>query len=209
MSKNAVRNWHVKILIITLATVQGLYVVFPLPDIWPFSNYAMFSKSNPTTVVSSLEFYGLTADGKEILLDSKKVFLPFDRARLKKGVSRILNRESFILKQERRLESVLERLSFLPVDHGGLKESLRSLLPYKDGDEEATAEVKKKELRALFDYLLSQYEYNRKEKLHGGPPIVSMNLYMTKWDWTDAPPEKAIPATELVYSAGRGLIEDE
>ncbi|MCY4379398.1 MAG: hypothetical protein OXC39_06190 [Candidatus Dadabacteria bacterium] len=169
----------------------------------------MFSKANPVTVASSFEFHGLTSEGKEILLDSKKVFSPFDRARLKKGISRILNRESFILKQERRLESVFERLSFLPVDHSGLKKSLRNLLPYKNEDEGWTAEVREKELRVLFDYLLAQYEYNRKAKLHSGPPIVSMNLYMTRWDWTDTPPEKVLPATELVYSAGHGLIENE
>ena len=209
-NKKIVRSRKAKIFITTmLITIQGLYVIFPLPDIWPFSNYSMFSKANPSTIASSFKFYGITSDGKEVLLDSKEAFLPFDRIRLRKGVSRILNRESFILKQERRIESVFKHLRFLPVDHAELEEILRNLLPYKDGVEEAVAEVKEKELRVLFDYLLSQYEYNRKEKFHGGPPVVSMNLYMTKWDWTDAPPGKAIPEIELVYSSGRGLVKDE
>ncbi len=206
MNKNAVRRRHVEIFIITLVTIQGLYVIFPLPDIWPFSNYSMFSKANPVTVASSFEFYGLTSDGEEVLLDDRKAFLPLDKVRLEKGIIRILNWKSFARKQEKELESVLKRLSFLPVDQADLKESVRHLLPYKKSGAVGHSE---EELRILFDYLLAQYEHNREEELHPGPPIVSMNLYLNRWDWTDTPPREVLPETKLVYSSEYGLPGNE
>ena len=167
----------------------------------------MFSKANPVTVASNFEFYGLTSDGKEVLLDNKEAFLPLDCIRLKKGITRILNRESFVSKQEENLESTLKRLRFLPVDHNSLKENIRRLLlPYKKND---ATQGKEKELRILFDYLLSQYEHNREVELHDGPLIVSMNLYLTRWDWTDTPPRQVVPEIKLVYSSEYGLFEDE
>lgn len=206
MNKNTVRSRCVEVFVITLITIQGLYVVFPLPDIWPFSNYSMFSKANPVTVASSFEFRGLTREGKEVMLDSKKAFLPLDKVRLEKGISRILNRESLVRKQEKEVESALKLLGFLPVDNAFLEKNVRLLLPYK---KDAAAADKEKELHILFDYLLSQYEDNRREKLHPGPPIVSMNLYLTKWDWTEVPPQEVFPDSRLVYSSEYGLSEDE
>ena len=206
MIKTAVGKRHVKGLIITLIVIQGLYVIFPLPDIWPFSNYSMFSKANPTRVASSFEFYGVTRDGREVLLNSKEAFLPFDRMRLEKGINRILKRESYILAQEKRVESVLGHLRFLPVNETNLEENIRNLLPYKEND---AIEDKEKGVGILFGYLISQYEHNRKAKVHDGPPIVSMNLYLIRWDWKDMPPEKVLPETKLIYSSEYGLIEDE
>ena len=141
-----------------------------------------------------------------MMLDSQKAFLPLDKVRLEKGVNRILNRESFAQNQEEELESALNRLRFLPVDHVSLKENVRRLLPYKKS---VAIGDKEKELHILFDYLLAQYEDNRKEKLHGGPPIVSMNLYLTKWDWTYVPPQEVFPESKLVYSSEDGLSENE
>ncbi len=206
MSKNTVRSRCVEVFVITLITIQGLYVVFPLPDIWPFSNYSMFSKANPVTVASSFEFHGLTREGKEVMLDSKKAFLPLDKVRLEKGIKRILNRESLVQKQEKELESAFKFLSFLPVDNAFLEKNVRLLLPYK---KDAAVPDKEKELHMLFEYLLAQYEDNRKEELHGGPSIVSMNLYLTKWDWTDVPPQEVFPESRLIYSSEYGLSEDE
>ncbi|MCY3827129.1 MAG: hypothetical protein OXG10_07120 [Candidatus Dadabacteria bacterium] len=206
MNKNTMRSRCVEVFVITLITIQGLYVVFPLPDIWPFSNYSMFSKANPVTVASSFEFHGLTREGKEVTLDSKKAFLPLDKVRLEKGITKILNRESLVQKQEKELESAFKLLSFLPVDNAFLKKNVRLLLPYKKN---AAVADKEKELRILFDYLLAQYEDNRKKKLHGGPPIVSMNLYLTRWDWTDVSPQEVFPESKLVYSSEYGLSEDE
>ena len=200
------KSRYVKIFIAVLIAAQGLYVIFPLPDIWPFSNYSMFSKANPVTVTSSFEFYGMTSNGKEVLLNDRTAFLPFDCIRLKKGINRILNREFFVKKQEKRLESILRHLSFLPVDHADLKESVRSLLPYKKSN---VAAYKEKELRILFDYLTAQYEHNREKELHDGPPIVSMNLYLAKWDWTDVAPQDVLPEIGLVYSSEYGLSENE
>lgn len=206
MIKNSFASKRIKIFIITLITVQGLYVVFPLPDIWPFSNYSMFSKAAPATVASSFEFYGLTGDGKEVLIDSGEAFLPLDKVRLKKGINRILNRESLVRKQEKKLNSILKRLRFLPVDQAYLRENARRLLPYK---KDGVVADKEKELRLLFDYLFFLYEHNREEEVHGGPPVVSMNLYLTTWDWTDAPPREVFPETRLIYSSEYGLSGDE
>lgn len=189
-------------IIITLIAIQGLYVIFPLPDIWPFSNYSMFSTANPSTVVSSFEFYGLTRTGEEVSLDSKKVFLPFDKVRLQKGINRVLKRELFVQKQEKHLESALRYLRFLPVDRNDLKEDIRRLFPYKKS---AIVVDKENELRILFDYLLSQYEHNREAQLHSSPPIVSINLYLTKWDWTNIPPREVLPQTRLIYSSEYGF----
>ncbi len=199
-NKKAAKSRKAEIFIITiLITIQGLYVIFPLPDIWPFSNYSMFSEANLSTVASSFKFYGITSDGKEVLLDGKKVFLPFDKVRLEKGINRVLKRELFVRKQEKNLESALGYLQFLPVNQNNLKEDIRRLLPYKKSD---VAVDEEKELRILFDYLLSQYERNREAELHGGPPIVSMNLYLTKWDWTDTPPQEVHP----VSLSGKGFF---
>ena len=207
MNRNTVRSRKTEIFVITtLVVIQGLYVLFPLPDIWPFSNYSMFSKANPVTVASSFEFRGLTSDGKEVPLDSRKAFLPLDKVRLEKGVNRILDRESFARKQEKKLESALKRLRFLPVDQASLRENIRRLLPYKKS---GVAADREKELRVLFDYLLAQYEHNREDKLHGAPPIVSMNLYLNRWDWTDTPPREVLPESRLVYSSEYGLPENE
>jgi len=61
-NKNAAKSRKAEIFIITaLITIQGLYVIFPLPDIWPFSNYSMFSKASPSTLASSFKFYGITS----------------------------------------------------------------------------------------------------------------------------------------------------
>ena len=197
---------HTWILIAVLAVTQGLYVVFPLPDVWPLSNYSMFSQARPYTAASKHEIYGLTETGREVLLDHPEAFSPLDRVRLAKGIRRILERERFVRGQEERVESVFRRLSFLPVDRAGLEQSVRRLLPYK---ENAAAGDKEKELRVLFDYLLSQYERNRAAGIHDGPPVTKLSLYKTTWDWTDVPPDKVVARTEIFYSAENGLTDGE
>ena len=195
---------RVGIFIAVMVIAQGLYTVFPLPDVWPFSNYSMFSRARSSLAVSKHEIYGLTKDGKEIALDHPEAFLPLDRVRLRKGINRILDRESFVRKQEKRVEAVFGRLSFLPVDQGDLKKAVRKLLPYKDGAT-VLARDREKDLRALFDYLLSQYEHNRAEGIHDGPPVTKLSLYRITWDWTEVPPEEVVPKTELIYSDEHGL----
>ena len=197
---------RVWIIIAVLVLAQGLYVVFPLPDIWPLSNYTMFSKARPSTTVSKHEIYGLTQGGESLALNHPEAFSPLDRVRLAKGIRRILERERFVRGQEERVEAVFRRLSFLPVNQDGLKRSVRKLLPYREstalGDRE-------KELGALLDYLLSQYERNRAAGIHDGPPVTELSLHKTTWDWTDVPPGEVVPKRELVHSAEQGLIDGE
>ena len=197
------RAW---ILIAVLAVTQGLYVVFPLPDVWPLSNYSMFSRARPSTVALKHEIYGLTEDGREVPLDHPEAFSPLDRVRLAKGIRRILERELFVRRQEERVEAVFRRLGFLPVDQAGLKQTVRRLLPYR---ENAASWDREKELGVLFDYLLSQYERNRAAGIHDGPPVTELSLHKTTWDWTNVPPDKVVARTEIVYSAGKRLVDGE
>ena len=198
---------RVSMFIAAMIVVQGLYVVFPLPDIWPLSNYSMFSRAYPYTVASKHEIYGLTEDGREIALDHPRAFSPLDRVRLAKGIERILRREDFARKQEKRVRSVFGYLSFLPVDRTVLEDAVRKLLPYKDGMAGISVGDKENDLALLLDYLLSRYEKNRTAGVHDGPPVEKLGLYRTTWDWTDVTPGEVVPRTELVYSAERGLVD--
>ena len=81
---------RVSIFIAAMIVAQGLYVVFPLPDIWPLSNYSMFSYARPSTATLKYEVYGFTEDGTKTALDHPRVFSPLDRVRLAKGIERIL-----------------------------------------------------------------------------------------------------------------------
>lgn len=195
------RAW---IIIAVLALGQGFYVVFPFPDIWPLSNYTMFSRARPSTTVSKHEIYGLTGIGEEVVLNHPEAFSPLDRVRLAKGIRRILERERFVRRQEERFEAVFGHLAFLPVDQVRLRRSVRRLLPYRDGTDSGDRE---KEMGVLLDYLLSQYERNRAAGIHDDPPVTELALYRTMWDWTDLPPGKVVPRRELVYSAEQGLLD--
>lgn len=200
---------RVSIFIAVLIVAQGLYAVFPLPDIWPLANYSMFSRARPSTAVSDHEIYGLAEDGREVALDHPRAFSPLDRVRLAKGIDRILHREDFVRGQGKRVESVFERLGFLPIDLVWLKGEVEKLLPYQDGEAEVSVADKEKDLAALLDYLLSLYERNRAAGIHHGPAVGSLSLYKTTWDWTDVPLEEVVPRTELVYSAEQGLADGE
>ena len=196
------------IFITILVVAQGLYVVFPLPDIWPLSNYSMFSRAGYSSTASKHEIYGVTEDGRKTALDHPEAFSPLDRVRLRKGINRILHRRDFVRKQEKRVESILGHLDFLPVDRDALKETVRKLLPYKDAGAVSDGD-REKDLRVLLDYLISRYESNRVAGIHDGPPVTKLNLYKIAWDWTEAPPEKVVPRIELIYSEESGLIDGE
>lgn len=200
---------RVSIFIAVMIVAQGLYVVFPLPDIWPLSNYSMFSYARPSTATSKYEIYGLTEDGTKTALDHPRAFSPLDRVRLAKGIERIIRREDFVRKQEKRVRSVFGYLSFLPIGETVLEDAVRRLLPYKDDDAGISAEDKEKDLALLLDYLLSCYERNRMAGIHDGLPVERLGLYRTMWDWTDIPPGEVVPRMELVYSAERGLVDGE
>ena len=160
---------RVSIFIAAMIVAQGLYVVFPLPDIWPLSNYSMFSYARPSTATSKYEVYGLTEDGTKTALDHPRAFSPLDRVRLAKGIERILHREDFARKQEKRVRSVFGYMNFLPIGQE-VEDTVRRLLPYKDDSGGISAEDKEKDLALLLDYLLSCYEQNRMAGIHDGPP---------------------------------------
>lgn len=201
---------RVSIFIAVAMVAQGLYAVFPLPDIWPLSNYSMFSRAVPSTAASRYEIYGIAEDEtREAALDHPRAFSPLDRVRLAKGIDRIVRREDFARRQEERVESVFGYLGFLPADGTALKDTVRKLLPYGDGGAGVSEEDKERDLALLLDYLLSRYERNRAAGIHAGPPVARLGLYRTTWDWTDVPPAEVVPRTELVYSAEMGLVGGE
>ena len=193
-----------------MMVAQGLYAVFPLPDIWPLSNYSMFSRAEPSTAASRYEIHGLAEDGtRTAALDHPMAFSPLDRVRLAKGIDRILRREDFARRQEERVESVFGHLGFLPAGGTALKDAVRKLLPYGDGGAGVSEEDRERDLALLLDYLLSRYERNRTAGIHDGPPAGKLGIYRTTWDWTDVPLSEVVPRTELVYSAERGLVDGE
>lgn len=200
---------HVSVFIAVMITVQGLYVVFPLPDIWPLANYSMFSTASNFKTASRYDLRGLARDGSEVTLDHPQAFSPLDRVRLAKGIDRIVRREDFVRGQQKRVESVFSHLGFLPLDRARLKAAVEKLLPYKEGAAGVSVRARENDLALLLDYLLSRYERNRTAGIHDGPPVKKLGLYRTRWDWTDVPPWEVVPRTELVYSAERGLVDGE
>ena len=59
---------RVSIFIAVLVVGPGLFVVFPLPDIWPLENYSMFSGVRPSTVVFRYELRDAVRDRREVTL---------------------------------------------------------------------------------------------------------------------------------------------
>jgi hypothetical protein len=77
---DSLRKLFVIELIIVLILIQGIYAVRPMPKVWPFSNYPMFSYSGELdTIAYSIRLTGITPDGREITLPYSYCFLPLDR----------------------------------------------------------------------------------------------------------------------------------
>jgi len=84
----ALRKKLIVIFVTTLIGLQGMYVVFPLPEIWPLSSYPMFSRPY-RKYATYIEIRGVTAKGREFSLDISKYFYPFNRTKLLSGILRI------------------------------------------------------------------------------------------------------------------------
>jgi len=107
------RKKLIVIFMTTLIGLQGIYVVFPvifpLPEIWPFSSYPMFSHNKPKKYVQALEIRGVVAGGSEFSLDGSKYFYPFDPSRLRWGIERVL-RNKDPLKRRKNLNELFRYL---------------------------------------------------------------------------------------------------
>ena len=194
-----------KVFIVALIVIQGLYVIFPLPDIWPISNYSMFSGAKVKTVPSKLEIRGVIKNGDELLLNSDDHFRPLGNSRINKGVSRILNDVVYKRKNEKRIDRIIGYLDFLPIDKTMLKEGIQSKLLYDN-------KIKNKEeaMDKLFSYLLAQYKLNA--EMSGADPVIEiyeLRLYRVKWDWTETPIHNVIQDEKLIYSTTAGLYQYE
>ena len=81
-NKSKKRKIAVVIFIVTLVLLQGMYLFFPLPEIWPLSQYPMFSKLKVSKAAADLEIKGITLDGTEVSLDDMDYFYPLNRSKL-------------------------------------------------------------------------------------------------------------------------------
>jgi len=203
--KNSTKK-RAKIFIVTLITVQGLYVIFPLPDIWPISNYSMFSRAKVNTIASKLEIRGVTRNGNELLLNANDHFHPLDSSRVNKGINRILNATRYREKHEKRVDRVIGYLDFLPVNKTRLKETIQNRLLY-----DSEVEDEKEAMEEFFSYLLAQYKFNG-EMSNADDRIIEtyeLRLYRVEWDWTETQIHNVIPREELIYSTTTGLFQHE
>jgi|GEM_PF-2198629 len=119
---DSLRKLFVIELIIVLILIQVIYAVRPMPKVWPFSNYPMFSYSSELdTVAYSIRLTGITPDGREITLPYSYCFLPLDRisfsntmlynSRNSEEQHKVIDglvRELFILYQVNREDSVYD-----------------------------------------------------------------------------------------------------
>jgi len=108
-----VRKKLIVIFMATLIGLQGIYVVFPVifpvPEIWPFSPYEMFSRAKPKKYATTLEIKGVIAEGGEFSLNVSKYFYPFDPVRLRSGIRSVL-RNNDPLKRQRNLDELFSYL---------------------------------------------------------------------------------------------------
>ena len=195
------RKKYIKIFIVTLVILQGLYVIIPLPDIWPIANYSMFSRSKVKTVASRMEIRGVKEDGNEVTLSVSEDFYPLDSIRLSRGINRILDSEKYRAKNEKRIEQVVKFLGFLPFDKAQLREMISNNLVYEskfDNEEDAMNE--------LFYFLLLQYSYNN-DNSERFDNLEELKLYRVYWDWTDTEPENVTSTEKLLYSTKTGLVQ--
>lgn len=194
-----------KVFIVALIVIQGLYVIFPLPDIWPISNYSMFSRAKVKTVASKLEIRSVTKNGDELLLNANDHFRPLSDSRINKGISRILNDVGYKRKNEKRIDRIIGYLDFLPIDKTRLKEGIQNKLLYDN-----KIKNKKEAMDKLFSYLLARYKLNAEmSSADSVIEIYELRLYRVKWDWTETPIHNVIQNEELIYSTTAGLFQYE
>lgn len=180
--------------ITALLVLQGLYVIFPLPDIWPLSNYSMFSRTSGERVASSIQIAGVSKNG-EIELNAADI-LPFDIVRLEKGISRIINNGGqYERKDESRINLVADAFAFLPFDGRRLKRFIKNKLLYNRGGKSA-----EEDLDSVFNYLFAQYKRNG-----GAEKFSEMKLYEIRWDWTGVKPAAARDERVLIYSTKKEM----
>lgn len=196
------RGWNLKgrkravtAFITALLALQGIYVAFPLPDIWPVSNYSMFSRAMKSDSASSIKIVGVTETGKEAELKNTADISPFDISRLRKGISRIIYGENFERKNAERVDRIVGALNFPPFDKIPLKEFINKKLLY-DG----VGKDKQRELESVSRYLTAQYKRNG-----GSGDFSEIRIYRVSWNWTGTKPSDARMEKSLIYSTKTGM----
>ncbi len=178
--------------IIALLTLQGLYVLFPLPDIWPVSNYSMFSRASKSRFAESIQVVGITKNG-EVRLTAQDV-KPVRFSKIRKGIKRIIYKERYESRNEKRINRIAGALD-PPFDKAALKEFINKKLLYGDG-----GGSREEKLESVFRYLSAQYKRNG-----GSGDFSEMRLYRARWDWTDVKPSHARMERTLIYSTKTGI----
>jgi hypothetical protein len=88
---NVSRARRVLINFTLVALIGGsIYDIVADREHWPFSQYPMFSGVWRSPTFTWLRLIGVTADGREFVLDMNEYIEPFDQSRLPKGLKRIL-----------------------------------------------------------------------------------------------------------------------
>jgi hypothetical protein len=90
--------------------VQTTYVFRQQVEIWPFSNFPMFSRLFLSTNHSGYVVYGVTADGKEIELSNPNYWLPFDSDRQRAAIRRSLQKSGTQADRDEDLRKFLSNL---------------------------------------------------------------------------------------------------
>jgi hypothetical protein len=76
---------------ILLSLIGGsIYDIAADREHWPFSQYPMFSGIWRSPTFTWLRLVGVTADGREFVLDANEYIEPFDQSRLPKALKRML-----------------------------------------------------------------------------------------------------------------------
>jgi hypothetical protein len=76
---------------ILVALLGGsLYDIAADQEHWPFSQYPMFSGVWRSPTFTWMRLFGVTADGREVVLDANEYVAPFDQSRLPKAFKRML-----------------------------------------------------------------------------------------------------------------------
>ena len=201
------RKKYVNIFIITLIIIQGIYVFFPLPELWPISSYAMYSRSIVKTVTSRIDIKGVREDSSEFSLIIPKHTNPLERVKLKAIVQKIMESENNKIWRTKNINKAIEILDFLPIKKERLRELIGTNIFYSEGFEE-----KEKAFDELSMLLLAQYKYNSDKSLwrdKNSEIFNELRFYIVYWDWTDTDLDKVSPEEKLLYSTKSGLVKYE
>jgi hypothetical protein len=106
--KPRVRRLLVNLVLIGLIAGSA-YDVIQDEEHWPFSQYPMFSGTWKNSRFTWLRLFGVTADGRELVLDANRYITPFDQSRLPKALRRMMEERDGAARIQTALPDLLAR----------------------------------------------------------------------------------------------------